>query len=63
MARREARLSQPVPHVIGDARAPLGAPVRLFCPGDRASGCERGPPGPPIRPAFASLHPHRVQPL
>ncbi len=33
-----------------------------FCPRGRASGCGRGPPGPPIRPAFTSLHPHRVQP-
>ena len=49
--------------VLGEGRAPRGAPSRLFCPRDRASGCRRVGSSPAlIRAAFAALRPHRVQP-
>jgi hypothetical protein len=50
-----------LPHSKRGLRAPPGAPSRLFCPWDRASGCPTGPFGALIRQAFARLRQHRVQ--
>ena len=47
-----------------EGRSPSGAPrVAISVPGAVASGRGRGPPGPPIRQAFARLRPRRVQPF
>ena len=54
--------SSPTPRGVDvplrQARSPHGAPSRLFCPRDRASGR-----GHLIQAAFAALHPRLVQPL
>ena len=48
---------------LSGARAPLGAPSRLFCPRDRNFRVRTGEVCPSlIRAAFAALRPRRVQP-
>ena len=64
----ERRAAQPSAYALRRAR-PAKARRRsalhrgFSVPGTVASGCGRGTRVPPIRPAFASLRPHRVQPF